>query len=118
MKPLVGGVLIGTGLVRRLGYLMAKDFSSTQEALDYVHQQLIDIRADALATKAAAGIALGLLVRNSPDKKKAMVDLRGFLTNSINDTQVLDGDPVSDKILMEKARAHLEEICVGLERGI
>jgi len=89
-------------------------FASVRELLDYLTTQLIDIRAEALATRAAAGIAMGLLIQNSANPAQSLEAFRQQARSALKDVKVLGRDPESDEKLLRQARASLDQLCNGL----
>jgi hypothetical protein len=97
---------------------MPKELNSVQEALDYLTDQLVEVKAESLANRAAAGIALGIMLQNSADKGAAMKALRSHLSHALAGVKVTGGDPESDKNLVGHAQRRLVEMADELEQGL
>jgi hypothetical protein len=96
---------------------MPKEFT-IQEVVDHMADQMLELRAEALANRTAAGIALGLIAHNSRNPQQTVEMIRQNMRIALQQTQIQGGNAATNQELLTKARGSLERMGEDLAASV
>jgi hypothetical protein len=92
------------------------DFPDMQSALNHISKELASLRADALAARITAGVAVERLALVSDHPEEAFSELRNRALGATSNTKVGRGNYELNAVMLETATEHISALFASIAK--